>query len=551
MPGLYTLLTPEKLDTIRKAPFYRELREGMIAQADAFLAEAPAYLKFADLHLFATTGNRSVYEKTYTGHLDRLESYFAVYLITEDEKYLNALTDIVWDVCGVESWSIPAHVKEDLSIERRRRNLDLVSTRVGMIMAEIYHFLGDKLPDLVRRRIEYEMRVRILDSYFAGDEYWWEYTNNNWAAVCAANILCSFILMGGKEETERAIPRLEKTIEGFLLGFDDEGCCKEGYGYWKYGFGHFCIYAAALREYTDGKIDYFKLPKIRAIAGFEESVAINDTQCISFSDCGQGFAPSMGLSHFLKTEYPDLGLPKMGLPTMKKITLYNLLWLNPALEGVSTASKAKVFRENQWFIYHSEAFNFACKAGCNNEFHNHNDIGSFVFSKNGKMTFSDPGGGEYTRQYFSSERYSILAASSRGHSVPIINGQYQVTGTEKSVILAEEKDRYAFTMKNGYDVESLNALNREFRAEKDALVITDTYDFEKAPDEVIERFVSLLPITVDGGKAVCGDSELVFDTAVFDASVTTEDFRVGVPLYQLNLKVKVPDAKMTLSVKVC
>ena len=105
--------------------------------------------------------------------------------------------------------------------------------------------------------------------------------------------------------------------------------------------------------------------------------------------------------------------------------------------------KNKIFHDAQWFIYRSEPYNFVCKAGYKNEPHNHNDVGSFMVSKGGKVTFTDPGTGEYTRQYFNAERFTILEPSSRSHSVPIINGCYQSFGVnEKADIFVEKENEY-------------------------------------------------------------------------------------------------------------
>ena len=35
----------------------------------------------------------------------------------------------------------------------------------------------------------------------------------------------------------------------------------------------------------------------------------------------------------------------------------------------------------QWFIKRTPFYGFAVKGGCNNEHHNHNDVGSFIFAK--------------------------------------------------------------------------------------------------------------------------------------------------------------------------
>ena len=62
--------------------------------------------------------------------------------------------------------------------------------------------------------------------------------------------------------------------------------------------------------------------------------------------------------------------------------------------------------------------------------HNHNDVGSFLYYIGDEEIISDLGAGEYTKKYFGPERYEILCNSSRGHSVPVIEGKYQCAGRE-------------------------------------------------------------------------------------------------------------------------
>lgn len=42
----------------------------------------------------------------------------------------------------------------------------------------------------------------------------------------------------------------------------------------------------------------------------------------------------------------------------------------------------------------------ACKGGHNLEFHNHNDVGHFIYEGMGTMFFTDLGAGEYKKGYF-------------------------------------------------------------------------------------------------------------------------------------------------------
>ena len=212
--------------------------------------------------------------------------------------------------------------------------------------------------------------------------------------------------------------------------------------------------------------------------------------------------------------------------------------------------KSKIFHDAQWFIYRSEPYNFVCKGGHNSEPHNHNDVGSFIISKNGKVTFTDPGGGEYTRQYFAADtRYKHLCCSSRGHSVPIINGCEQVIGRNKSTVYEETETRYSFSMENAYEISTLTGLKRSFVCEQDGITLTDEYTFSEKPESVVERFVSLTEIVLDGDTAKCGESVIKFDADTLDATVTIgtlERPNSNNKLWMLDLKVKAPSENIKL-----
>ncbi len=552
MGTLFKECNEEKWEQVRTHPYYAELRKLIASKTEKFLATDPPRLKYSRLHMYADTGERMAYQNEYYEYRTRLECFLFSYLLTKDEKYIEPLADIIWNICDIESWTPPAHVKETESIERRRRFLDLGSTATGFKLAETLYFVGDKLPELVYRRAKHELRERIIEAY-KNDKFGWMTTTHNWAAVCIAGVLGTYLYIGEKDEIDEQIPRMIETVKGYLRGFDDEGCCLEGYGYWSYGFSHFCIFAELLLEYTDGEIDLFKDPKVHEIALFQQNMAVNNKEAISFSDAGTVFRPVVWLSHFLKKKYSDIEIPPMPY-AWGGAALRDSLWDDPALAEGEMKPKSKIFHNSQWFIYRSDAYNFACKAGYNREPHNHNDIGSFMISKNGSVTFTDPGKAEYTRQYFSGERYKQLVCSSLGHSVPIINGAGQVVGDTRSVIYEEAENKYAFSMENGYDLPSLTSLRRSFDCGTDVITMTDEYEFTDTPDSVVERFVSCREMTVGAdGSVKCGDSTLSYDTEKFIVTVSKEAIQrapgsVG-DVWLLDLRVKTPEKKMALTFK--
>ena len=294
--------------------------------------------------------------------------------------------------------------------------------------------------------------------------------------------------MASDEEIAEVLPRMTKCLDNYLLGYDDEGCCQEGYAYWCYGFGAFCEAAEFLHSYSNGKIDYFSIPKVKAIAKFQQNVTVNDRQYISFSDAGSDFNPECGLSHFLKNKYSEVEIPEIPGDRDKMCNLVKLLWMDHRLEKSEMHPKSHIFHANQWFIYRSDDYNFVCKAGSNREAHNHNDVGSFIISKNGKVSFTDPGSSEYTLQYFNEMRYTNFAPSARGHSLPVINGRYEVSGGQKSVVYKESETEYSFSMENAYPEGLVKKLTRSFTCGK-TLTLNDYFLFEETPDSITERFI--------------------------------------------------------------
>lgn len=551
MGVLFKEFNKEKIEQIKTHPYFEGLVDAILKQADKNVSTEPPRVKFSQIHLYETTGNREIFQKVHGEYEARMKNLFLAYIFSEDEKYIEPLSDVIWNICDMESWSIPAHVSEELDIMRRRQNLDLTSTILGFRIAEILYYIGDKLPKLVRKRAEYEVRERVIESYKKYDDktFWWMDCDNNWASVCIGAVFCAFAYLATKEEIDEYLPRMLKTADGYLRGFEEDGCCKEGYAYWHYGFSYFCLFASMVRDYTDGEIDYFKNPKVHQIALFQQNAAINDRELISFSDAGRYFSPGTWLSHFLKNEYPDIEIPPLKCQKNVSGGLRYMFWMRPELENCSMNPKSHIYHDNQWFIHRSNAYNFACKAGHNAEPHNHNDVGSFIISKNGKVTFTDPGVGEYTRQYFSGERYTLIACSSRGHSVPIINAQYQVAGNKSSTILTETPTEYAFTFEGAYNVPTLTSLKREFKCDSDSVKITDTFKFSDKPESIVERFVSLVPMEQTDSGIKCGESVLVFDKDACDVTFSSEGLmrkgHIEETVYIADITLKAPEKEIT------
>lgn len=555
---MFAAFNEKKLKEIRTHDYYANLRKKVIKAADEYMKTEPPIIKFSMIHLYVTTGNREQFEAVHSNYQARLQCYFLAYIITEDEKYIEPLADIIWNICDFESWSIPAHVKETLPIVVRRRNLDLCSCLLGHRLAEVLCYMGNKLPEVVYRRAKEEITYRIIDSFadYSDKEFWWYKVTNNWASVCISGVLGAYLCLADDDKIKEQLPRMIEIADHYLEGFEDDGCCVEGYSYWDYGFSYFCIFADLLRTYTNGEIDYFKNEKVHKIAMFQQNVLLNEKECISFSDSPTKFNPSAWLSHFLKGVYPDMQLPE--LPTECSAHgsshLRMVFWTNPDVPTSAIKPMSHIFHNAEWFLYHGDGFAVAAKAGHNSEFHNHNDVGSFIISKNSKVTFCDLGVGEYTRDYYSDKRYNIFLPSARAHSVPIINGEYQVEGKRKGGVIIEKENRFKLYMHNGYVIDTLKTATRDIECLHDGVRITDDFEFTEMPTSLSEHFVSLLPIEERDGRIVCGDSVLHYDNDLFDISFGTEiaDRKGGKKdtVYYVDLTAKKLDKTMKFTIEI-
>jgi hypothetical protein len=294
---------------------------------------------------------------------------------------------------------------------------------------------------------------------------------------------------------------------------------------------YFVIFADILFHRTGGRIDLLKDPRFEKIAAFQQKCYLPGGAQVSFSDAeNSGFR--LGLTSFLCRRVPGVTAPPLDR-AMKMETdnsghfnhalrdfpqaLRDLLWTgngkNPQEVPGFTAEPLVILPDAQWLIASAGEISFAAKGGHNGEPHNHNDVGSFIYYKKGKMVICDLGSGEYTKDYFNENRYAIFCNQSLSHSVPVINGEAQKPGQEygaKECRIGPGAEM-VLDMAGAYDVEGLLSLKRRFVFDppKGGLKIEDRFLFSCDPLPVTERFISLYPprIGTCGAYIDTGDSQ--------------------------------------------
>ncbi|WP_062050185.1 heparinase II/III family protein [Bacillus sp. JCM 19034] len=478
-------------------------------------------LPFSLFQLFSETGSRKEYETPYFQKRRCLNTFAIMTLLEPDKKeHLVSLQEVIWSICNEHTWCLPAHFpevsekSESLQIRVDKEPIDLFAAETAFALAEIAVLLRSELEPKIRMRIEEEVRKRVLQPFYH-HTYHWEKADHNWAAVCAGSIGSAAIYMvDDHEELSVILERVLYAMDAYLSGFHDDGACLEGYGYWQYGFGFFVYFADLLKKKTNGKIDLMQSEKVHQIALFQQKIFLTSNRIVNFSDSLASGKVWIGLTHYLRQSFPDIDLPKeewrasymddhcsRWAPAIREI-----LWLREDFEGMSWTAKSYLLEQAQWFVsryqMEGEMYAFATKGGHNDEPHNHNDIGQWIVASDDDVFLSDIGSGEYTKRYFSDDRYLNLCTGSQGHSVPIIDGQYQCAGalyraSSFRVKKNERRDQIELFYAGAYEVDGLRELTRSFTWMKEGLPILLVEDafFAERKISFIDRFITPLQTT--------------------------------------------------------
>ncbi|MGI8386943.1 hypothetical protein [Robertmurraya sp. P23] len=527
---------------VKNTPTYQPFLDEIQMEGKRLLQEKEPELSYSLFKLFEENGSRVEYEKVYFEKRRRLTTFAIMVLLEPDNiVYREELENCIWSICNEYSWCLPAHLLHSNETSTnihyslhtpmiQQYSIDLFAAETAFSLAEILKLTEDSLSPLICKRIYEEIYKRIFSS-FIRTTFKWETETHNWAAVCAGSIgAAAFHLIDDQEELAIILEKVLPAMDCYLSGFNKDGFCLEGYGYWQYGFGYYVYFADLLKKRTLGKLDLFASEKIHQIAFFQQRCFLEDHLVVNFSDAVPTASVYLGLSHYLSQIYGDVEVPRQELRA--KYTddhcsrwapaIRNLLWFDENAEEKAWGSGTFYSKDSGWMIsrYHEPtgSFSFAAKGGHNDEPHNHNDLGHFILQGNQEVFLKDLGSGLYNKDYFGEKRYTFVGNGSQGHSVPIINHQYQVEGESHFARIlqadaGEEVDFFELDLVKAYEVDTLSSLIRKFSWVKKnlpKLVLEDTYTFTEQPVLIIERLIvpSLLITEEEDGVVLEGKSRV-------------------------------------------
>lgn len=455
---------------------------------------------------FFKSGRREPFSPPYQKRRSRLNDFALSECMENKGLFLPAIEELITDICAERTWVYPFHDLQLKNFNGETTEIDLGAAERGAVLSVVCTILEPRLKPETRELIRDNVKRRIITPFkkMVAKEMsrWWLDGDNNWTAVCLANVTAAGLYMAETDD-ERLFfaTKPVEFIRNYLKSFSADGYCTEGASYWNYGFGNYIYFAELTRRATKGAIDPMFIPEAQKAALFPFRTEIAKGAYPSFADSHIEATPSGKLMGYISKRY---GLTCTELeklveqPADSPFPLACTLWFPypetakpPAgLKEEASTGVRTWFPEAEILICRDDAgvkgdFGAVFKGGANAGWHHHDDAGSYSIVCGGVPVICDPGSEVYTKRTFSPERLQSKVINSYGHPVPLIDGQIQKDGAEAkatqiSKSFTGRRDEIVLDMKAAYDVKQLKRLTRAFRFDRDApyAEIEDSFEFD-------------------------------------------------------------------------
>lgn len=446
-----------------------ELRTLTLEAAEEFEQFVYPMLPACEYREYYRSGDRAGYEKLYDLRRKALGTLAMAECFEGNGKRIPDIINGIWCICEESSWVLPAHnfIYEPELINGERTlpdpdlpTLDIFSSETAMLLSTVYYLLKERLDQedpLICRRIQRELKRRVIDPFLTRYDYWWMgYSErrdiNNWAPWCIMNCITAVLFCEEEDDLrKRAVVRAMDMLDIYLQGVADDGGCDEGATYWGRSCGMLLEGFSMLWKATYGAINVYGEEKIRNFANYIRKLFVAKNYVVNFADGAARCNPAAELLYTAGVRMKDDALADFGAYCFVWQTANGMFAPHSLNRAMLTLTQAPDMRERQ---KQEPSFECSCilkdlgilvsretaelerglflcaKAGGNGDSHNHNDVGNFVVYWNGEPALVDVGVEVYRRNFFSADRYKIWTMQSQYHNLPTINGVMQHEGGE-------------------------------------------------------------------------------------------------------------------------
>ncbi len=582
------------------------LGKARIADGEKYLDYQPSILPLSDYRRFVEDGNRVDYEHPYFLRREALANLVLAELCENKGRFMRKICDILWCILEETTWVLPAHYrttsgKTDFTgipfDHEGVVNLDLFSAGTGGLVAVVYHFLKERpeeqFPYVVKKRVLFELRRRIIDAYKQHIDYWWRGYNglpvNNWCPWITSNVLTTAALICEDIEERRYFLREALySLDCFVDGYGEDGGCDEGPGYWDAAGG--CMYDTLeiIYDMTDGKTaDLFTLPLVKNICDYTRRSHIGGDYRFNCADCH----PKSKISFLYAKFFERIGektenelLRAYGNTRISKVEQGDV---GKCATDSSYAVAYRIFRNNildekevleykpalyeflpdlQFLAMRTErsenkGIYFGIKGGHNAESHNHNDVGNYVLYSDGKPVIIDIGVGTYTKFTFTEMRYKMhFNFRSEGHNLPVICGLTQSDGRQFEATcfdFDEKSQSIKIGLEKAYDGSEgvINSYIRTAKMTENGVDIADDISLAKDGEVQFIYYTPEKPEANGNTVKLCGNVtlELSENRKIEISEIVFDDKRLisdwGNSIYKIMVNADSRDGKITMRSK--
>lgn len=513
-------------------------------------------VKATDYIEFERSGSREVMEKPFDTNNMAIVDLLLAELAEGKGRFLPQLINGVFHTCEMTSWALSAHLitqKVHRSLpDHREQLIDLTSGDLSSMLAWTYYFLHtefDKVNPSISIRLRHELEERTIKPYMNEENYyWWQAFRatpttmvNNWNPWCNSNVLQTMMLLeNNPDKLAAGVYRTMQSVDRFLNYVHADGACEEGPSYWGHAGGKLFDYLNLLSEITGGKISLFNNPMIKNIGEYISRSYVGDGWVVNFADASaKGGGDASLIYRFGKAVDSREMMQFAAMMNNNKIArnrdLYRTLKALEIREELAATEPAHITPAHTWYpetefcyLKDKSGLFFAAKGGYNDESHNHNDAGSFSLWIKNTPILIDAGVGTYTRQTFSSERYSIWTMQSNYHNLPMINGVAQKYGRQykaTEVKYNKKGNSFSANIATAYPAEAkVDKWIRSYTLKNGKLLVSDRFSLKEATDKNVLHFMTWgkvdtsvpgkVSIEVNGQKAL-----LEYNPSQLEASI--------------------------------
>jgi len=439
---------------------HKEVADKAVARAEKINGTAWEAFPAAVFLEYKRNGNRSHFERYFFTRRARLLDLVLGECVEGKGRFLDEIVNGVWLESEETFWGLPAH----LSLQRvypgsglpdvEEPIVDLFAADTGAVMSWIHYLLGDQLHQLnpmITRRIQFEVKRRILDPAFERDDFLWmfkEWKNekhhlNNWTPWINSNWLTANLLLEPDANRRRdAILKICRSVDQYLEDYSPDACCQEGPGYWNVSPGSYFDCCTLLSSATGGAGNPLTDPFVRKMFRYIADVHINGPWFVDYGDAPPKMEESGEFVYRIGTAINDTTLKAYGAFNASAAALRgeavtddqgHLGRVFPSLlvsaKAIASEKRDALVRDS-WYPDlglmtarvkedTTDGFYLAMQAAPNQRPHGHNDSGSFIVFRDGNPIFVDIGPEAYT-----APRYKF-SAQSAFHNLPTVGGVMQ------------------------------------------------------------------------------------------------------------------------------